>query len=108
MVILAAGQGTRMRSKLPKVLHQVAGLPMIAYAVEACRAVRAKRTLVIVGYQAERVREALAGEAVEFVHQGEQRGTGHALLQTREALSGFDGDLLVLSGDTPLLTAETL
>ncbi len=107
-VILAAGQGTRMRSKLPKVLHQVAGLPMIAYVVEACRAVRAKRTLVIVGYQAERVREALAGEAVEFIHQGEQRGTGHALLQTREALSGFDGDLLVLSGDTPLLTAKTL
>jgi len=107
-VILAAGQGTRMRSKLPKVLHQVAGLPMIAYAVEACRAVRAKRTLVIVGYQAERVREALAGEAVEFVHQGEQRGTGHAILQAEEALSGFDGDLLVLSGDTPLLTGKTL
>ncbi len=107
-VILAAGQGTRMRSKLPKVLHQVAGLPMIAYAVEACRAVLAKRTLVIVGYQAERVREALAGEAVEFVLQREQQGTGHALLQTQEALSGFDGDLLVLSGDTPLLTGKTL
>jgi len=107
-VILAAGQGTRMRSKLPKVLHQVAGLPMIAYVVEACRAVRAKRTLVIVGHQAERVREALAGEAVEFIPQREQRGTGHALLQTEEALSGFDGDLLVLSGDTPLLTPQTL
>ncbi len=107
-VILAAGHGTRMRSKLPKVLHQVAGLPMIAYVVEACRALRAKRTLVIVGYEAERVREALGGEAIEFVPQQEQRGTGHALLQTEEALSGFDGDLLVLSGDTPLLTAETL
>ncbi len=107
-MILAAGQGTRMRSKLPKVLHQVAGLPMIAYVVEACRTVRAKRTLVIVGYQAERVREALAGEAVEFVHQEELRGTGHALLQAEEALSGFDGDLLVLSGDTPLVTPKTL
>ncbi len=107
-VILAAGQGTRMRSKLPKVLHQVAGLPMIAYAVEACRAVQPKRTLVVVGFQAERVREALAGDAVEFVRQAEQRGTGHALLQAEEALSGFDGDLLVLSGDTPLLTPKTL
>ena len=107
-VILAAGQGTRMRSKLPKVAHPVAGLPMIAYVVEACRAVRAKRTLVIVGYQAERVREALAGEAIEFILQQEHRGTGHALLQTEQALSGFDGDLLVLSGDTPLLTPTTL
>ena len=71
-VILAAGQGIRMRSKLPKVLHPVAGLPMIAYVVEACRAVRAKRTLVIVGYQAERVQEALAGEEVEFVLQRER------------------------------------
>ncbi|MGH7410720.1 MAG: NTP transferase domain-containing protein, partial [Candidatus Methylomirabilis sp.] len=84
-VILAAGQGTRMRSKLPKVAHQVAGLPMIAYVMEACRALQAKRTLVIVGYQAERVREALAGEAIEFVQQPEQRGTGHALLQTEQA-----------------------
>ena len=107
-VILAAGQGTRMRSRLPKVVHQVAGLPMIAYVVEACRGVAAKRTLVIVGYQAERVQAALAGEAIEFVPQREQRGTGHALLQTQEALSGFDGDLLVLSGDTPLLTPKTL
>ncbi len=107
-VILAAGQGIRMRSKLPKVLHPVAGLPMIAYVVQACRAVRAKRTLVIVGYQAERVQEALAGEEVEFVLQRQQHGTGHALLQTQEALSGFDGDLLVLSGDTPLLTPATL
>jgi len=107
-VILAAGQGTRMRSKLPKVAHQVAGLPMIAYVLEACRTLRAKRTLVVVGYQAERVREALAGEAIEFVLQQEQRGTGHALLQTRQALSGFDGNLLILSGDTPLLTSKTL
>ncbi|MGB4782845.1 bifunctional UDP-N-acetylglucosamine diphosphorylase/glucosamine-1-phosphate N-acetyltransferase GlmU, partial [Candidatus Methylomirabilis sp.] len=107
-IILAAGQGTRMRSKLPKVAHQVAGLPMIAYVVEACRPFRAKRTLVIVGYQADKVREALAGEIVEFVHQPEQHGTAHALLQAHEALAGFDGDLLVVSGDTPLLTSATL
>src|SRR5574337_1460464 len=107
-VILAAGQGTRMRSKLPKVTHLVAGMPMIAYVVEACRSFRAKRTLVIVGYQADSVEEALAGEAVEFVCQPEQRGTAHALLHTREALTGFDGDLLVVSGDTPLLTSATL
>jgi len=107
-VILAAGQGTRMRSKLPKVVHPVAGLPMIAYVVEACRPFMAKRTLVIVGYQADRVREALAGEAVEFVSQPNQQGTAHALLHAQEALTGFDGDLLVVSGDTPLLTSATL
>jgi bifunctional UDP-N-acetylglucosamine pyrophosphorylase/glucosamine-1-phosphate N-acetyltransferase len=107
-VILAAGQGTRMRSKLPKVVHPVAGLPMIAYVVEACRSLQAKRIIVITGHQADRVREVLAGEVVEFVHQPEQHGTAHALLQTREALTGFDGDLLVVSGDTPLLTAQTL
>src|SRR5574337_1510550 len=107
-VILAAGQGTRMRSKLPKVLHPVAGLPMIAYVIEACRPLQAKRTLVITGHQADRVKEELAGEAIEFVCQPEQHGTAHALLQAREALAGFDGDLLVVSGDTPLLTSATL
>ncbi|CBE69040.1 MAG: bifunctional UDP-N-acetylglucosamine diphosphorylase/glucosamine-1-phosphate N-acetyltransferase GlmU [Candidatus Methylomirabilis oxygeniifera] len=107
-VILAAGQGTRMRSKLPKVVHPVAGLPMITYVVEACRSLQAKRTLVITGHQADRVREAMAGEVTEFVHQPEQHGTAHALLQAHEALAGFDGDLLVVSGDTPLLTSQTL
>ncbi|NJD67382.1 MAG: bifunctional UDP-N-acetylglucosamine diphosphorylase/glucosamine-1-phosphate N-acetyltransferase GlmU [candidate division NC10 bacterium] len=107
-VILAAGQGTRMRSKLPKVLHPVAGLPMIAYVIEACRPLQAKRTLVIGGHQAERVKQALAGEAVEFVYQPEQRGTAHALLHTQDALAGFNGDLLVVSGDTPLLATQTL
>jgi bifunctional UDP-N-acetylglucosamine pyrophosphorylase / glucosamine-1-phosphate N-acetyltransferase len=107
-VILAAGQGTRMRSNLPKVLHPVAGLPMIAYVVEACRSIQAKRILVITGHQADRVREALGAEAVEFVSQPHQGGTAHALLQAREALTGFDGDLLVLAGDTPLLTSQTL
>jgi bifunctional UDP-N-acetylglucosamine pyrophosphorylase/glucosamine-1-phosphate N-acetyltransferase len=107
-VILAAGQGTRMRSKLPKVIHPLAGLPMIAYVVDVCRAVRAKRTVVIVGYQAERVRAALEGEPAEFIVQEEQRGTGHALQQVEAAFSGFEGDLLVLPGDAPLLTAATL
>ncbi|HWQ69960.1 MAG TPA: bifunctional UDP-N-acetylglucosamine diphosphorylase/glucosamine-1-phosphate N-acetyltransferase GlmU [Patescibacteria group bacterium] len=107
-VILAAGQGTRMRSKLPKVVHPVAGLPMIAYVVEACRSLQAKRILVITGHQADRVREALGAEAVEFVSQPHQGGTAHALLQAHETLTGFDGDLLVVSGDTPLLTSQTL
>lgn len=107
-VILAAGQGTRMRSKLPKVVHPVAGLPMIAYVVEACRSLQAKRILVITGHQADRVREALGAEAVEFVSQPHQGGTAHALLQAQETLTGFDGDLLVVAGDTPLLTSQTL
>jgi bifunctional UDP-N-acetylglucosamine pyrophosphorylase/glucosamine-1-phosphate N-acetyltransferase len=107
-ILLAAGQGTRMRSTLPKVVQPVAGVPMIISVIEACRPLRAKRTLVVVGYQADRVREVLAGEPVEFVLQADQRGTGHAVLQAEPALSGFDGHLLVLSGDTPLLTSATL
>lgn len=104
--ILAAGQGKRMRSKLVKVLHPLAGEPMIRYVVDLCEGLPLKRVLVIVGYQAEKVKEALAGRNVEFVIQEKLLGTAHALLQTEEALQGFEGDLLVLSGDTPLLQEE--
>ncbi len=102
-VVMAAGQGTRMRSNLVKVLHPLNGLPMAGHVLELCRRLGAKRTLVIVGHQAERVREALAEYPVEFILQAEQRGTAHAILQTEEALRGYPGDVLVLSGDVPLL-----
>ena len=104
-IVMAAGQGTRMRSGLVKVLHPLNGLPMICHVLELCRRLGIKRTLVIIGYQAGRVREALASLAsgVEFIHQAEQRGTAHAVLQAEVALQGFDGNLLVLSGDVPLL-----
>lgn len=105
-IVMAAGQGTRMRSKLVKVLHPLNGLPMVCYVLELCRRLGVKRTLVVIGHQAERMREALAplASGVEFVLQAEQRGTAHAVLQAESALQGFDGDVLVLSGDVPLLS----
>ena len=105
-IIMAAGQGTRMRSDLVKVLHPLNGLPMVCHVLEVCRRLGVKRTLLVVGHQAERVRETLAPlvSGVEFIHQVEQRGTAHAVLQAEPALQGFDGNVLVLSGDVPLLS----
>ena len=106
-VILAAGEGTRMRSRMAKVLHPILGRPMVTYPVDLCLRLGVKRVLVVVAYQAEEVKAALAGRSVEFIHQGEPKGTAHAVLQTEETLRGFEGNLLVLTGDTPLLRAET-
>jgi bifunctional UDP-N-acetylglucosamine pyrophosphorylase/glucosamine-1-phosphate N-acetyltransferase len=103
-VVIAAGQGTRMRSDLPKILHPLGGLPMAGHILEVCRRLGVKRTLVVIGHQAERVREALAAYPVEFALQEEQRGTAHAVLQTEAALQGFAGDVLVVNGDVPLLS----
>ncbi len=103
-VVIAAGQGTRMRSDLPKVVHPLGGLPMVGHVLEACRRLGVKRTLVVIGHQAERAREVLATYPVEFILQPEQRGTAHAVLHTETALQGFGGDILVLNGDVPLLS----
>ncbi len=103
-IVMAAGQGTRMRSDLVKILHPLNGLPMVGHVMELCRRLGVKRTLVVVGHQAERVREALAEFPVEFVLQAEQRGTAHAVLQAETALQGFRGDVLVMNGDVPLLS----
>ncbi len=110
VVILAAGRGTRMRSALPKVLHPVGQAPMLAHVLAAAAALGAERVAVVTGHGAEAV-----GAAAQAHHPGalvalqaEQRGTAHAVMAAREALAGFDGDLLVLYGDTPLLRAETL
>ena len=97
-----------MRSKVAKVLHPLGGEPMVAYVVETCRQLSLSRILVVVGYQEDKVREALAGFSVECVTQKEQKGTGHALLQAEELLHDFQGLLLVLNGDVPLLLPETL
>jgi bifunctional UDP-N-acetylglucosamine pyrophosphorylase/glucosamine-1-phosphate N-acetyltransferase len=107
VVILAAGQGTRMKSSLAKVLHPLAGRPMLGFPLAAAEALAPERVVVVVGRDAERVQQTFAGRAV-FALQSEQRGTGHALLQAERALEGFEGDLLVLYGDTPLLRAESL
>jgi bifunctional UDP-N-acetylglucosamine pyrophosphorylase/glucosamine-1-phosphate N-acetyltransferase len=106
-LILAAGRGTRLKSRIPKVLHQVGGRPMLAYPLEAAAVLGAKRCLVVVGYGADEVEEHFAGSA-EFVLQADQRGTGHAVALCRPPLGSFEGDLLILYGDTPLLRGETL
>lgn len=105
-VVLAAGLGTRMRSQLAKVLHPLVGRPMLAHVVAAAREV-AKEIVVVVHHQAEAVATAVAAPDVRFVSQGSPKGTGHALRAAVEAIEG-SGTLLVLSGDTPLLTADTL
>lgn len=106
-VILAAGKGTRMKSSLPKVLHSVGGKPMLRHVMEAARGAGAARTVVVVGFGGEQVAEAM-GQGAEYVTQAEQLGTGHAVMQTKDCLRGFNGTLLLLCGDTPLLTSATL
>jgi bifunctional UDP-N-acetylglucosamine pyrophosphorylase/glucosamine-1-phosphate N-acetyltransferase len=107
-LVLAAGQGTRMNSDLPKVLHPMAGRPLIAHVLAALADLGVGRTLVVIGHQRERVRAAFAGAELEWVVQAEQRGTGHAVLMAGPALEEFRGTLLVVCGDTPLLRAPVL
>lgn len=108
-VILAAGKSTRMKSSVPKVLHEVGGRPMIEHVLDAARAAGVERMIVVVGHRAELVREALARHLdLEFVLQAEQKGTGHAVMVCSENLSGHQGPVLVLAGDTPLIRSESL
>jgi bifunctional UDP-N-acetylglucosamine pyrophosphorylase/glucosamine-1-phosphate N-acetyltransferase len=107
VVILAAGQGTRMRSALPKVLHPVVGKAMIRYSVENAAALTSRPPVVVIGVGADAVRAEL-GDGVEYVVQAEQLGTGHAVAQARRALEGRVGAVLVCYSDMPLLRLETL
>jgi len=106
-VVLAAGKGTRMKSALPKVLHRVCGKPMLQHVLDAADAAGAKRNIVVTGFGGDEVRAAL-GDRAEFVTQEEQLGTGHAVLQAKPLLQGEAGTIMVLCGDTPLLTGELL
>lgn len=108
-VILAAGQGTRMQSDLPKVLMPVMGRPMLSYVLDQALALTPQKTIVVVGYKAEQVKNAFehVGD-IEWVIQTEQRGTGHAVQAAKNALDGFLGDVLVLYGDVPLIRCDTL
>jgi bifunctional UDP-N-acetylglucosamine pyrophosphorylase/glucosamine-1-phosphate N-acetyltransferase len=109
VAILAAGRGTRMKSDLPKVLHSLGGRSLVERALDSCKSIDISRRIVIVGYQADKIRQALNHlEGIEFVEQTEQLGTGHAIQQLLTHLQGFGGDLLVLNGDVPLLRSETL
>ena len=106
-VILAAGKGTRMKSTLPKVLHHIGGKSMVQQVMNAADMAGAKRKVVVVGFGAESVETALGSQA-EYVVQQEQLGTGHAVMQASGKLQDFEGTVMVLCGDTPLLQGETL
>ena len=109
IAVLAAGKGTRMRSALPKVLHRLSGLTLLENVLASTASVSPSRQIVIVGYGADQVKDALAHRSqLEFVEQSEQLGTGHAVQQLIPALVGFEGNLLVLNGDVPLLKPETI
>ena len=109
LVVLAAGKGTRMKSRLPKVLHSAAGLPLIEHVLRTAGRMSPASIVIVVGHQADAVRAALQARTdITFVLQERQLGTGHALLQTEAALAGASGIVILLSGDVPLLRAETL
>jgi len=111
-IVLAAGKGTRMKTRSAKVLHEVCGRPLVYYPVKRALEAGADPVVVVVGHQAEEVeavlRAHLPGAPLRFAVQKEQLGTAHAVLSARPGLRGFDGEVLILSGDTPLITLETL
>jgi bifunctional UDP-N-acetylglucosamine pyrophosphorylase/glucosamine-1-phosphate N-acetyltransferase len=108
IVILAAGKGTRLKSRRPKVLHEIGGRPLLAHVVAAAsKVVPADNIFAIIGYEADKVRAELESSGIGFVLQREQRGTGHAMMEAAAALKGFE-HVLVLSGDVPLITEETI
>ena len=98
-VILAAGKGTRMKSALPKVLHKVGGKPMVQHVLDAAKEAGTTRNVIVIGFGGEKVKETI-GEQAEIVVQAEQLGTGHAVRQAEGVLSGVEGTVLVLCGDT--------
>jgi bifunctional UDP-N-acetylglucosamine pyrophosphorylase/glucosamine-1-phosphate N-acetyltransferase len=108
-IILAAGKGTRMKSDLVKVLHPILGLPMLSYTIYlSLHHIKAEKTIVVVGHQADQIKERFQTPQINFVLQREQLGTGHAVLQALPLLQGFTGTALILCGDVPLVKAETL
>lgn len=106
-VILAAGMGTRMKSKMPKVLHTVCGKPLSKWVIDASKAAGADKVCTVVGHKAETVKEVL-GDVCEFALQAEQKGTGHAVMQAIDVIKNSKGEVVILNGDTPLITAETI
>lgn len=108
-IILAAGKSTRMKSALPKVLHEVCGRPMVEYVLDAARAAGVTQIVAVVGHRADLVQTELSRHSdVTFALQSEQKGTGHAVMMCREQLAAHEGPVLVLAGDTPLLRSESL
>ena len=107
-IVLAAGLGKRMQSDLPKVLHPALGRPLLGHVLDAVQGASITRVVVVVGHQAERVQQAFAGRELGWALQVPQLGTAHAVQQAASHFRGYDGDVVVLCGDTPLLTARTL
>lgn len=109
VIIMAAGKGTRMKSDLPKVLHKLAERPLLSYVIETARKIGPERIVVVTGHRREMIIEAFGKEKdITFALQSPQLGTGHAVICAEEAMKGFDGDVITLSGDVPLLTHKTL
>ncbi|MBF0296702.1 MAG: bifunctional UDP-N-acetylglucosamine diphosphorylase/glucosamine-1-phosphate N-acetyltransferase GlmU [Magnetococcales bacterium] len=108
VLVLAAGQGTRMRSRLPKVLHRLAGRPLLWHILRAVRGLRPERLAVVTGFGAELVEQELAAPDIHWVRQEERRGTGHAVMCALSVLEGLSGDLLILNGDHPLVETGVL
>lgn len=108
VILLAAGLGKRMRSSLPKVLHCLGGKPILSYGLRTVRSLDPAKIVVVVGYRAEEVKKSLGDDPIVWIHQEEQLGSGHAVLCTQRELEEYPGDLLILSGDVPFITAETL
>ena len=106
-VILAAGQGTRMKSKLYKVLHPVCGKPMVQHVVDQVKKLNIQEMVTVIGHGAEKVKGQL-GEESHYALQAEQLGTAHAVMQAQESLEGKEGITIVVCGDTPLIKAETM
>jgi len=108
-IVLAAGKGIRMKSAIPKVLHEVGGLPMVQYPLEIVHAMKASSIVMVVGHEADQVKERFkAFPKLEYAVQAKQLGSAHAVLCAQKALKGFEGDVVILSGDVPLVTRETV
>lgn len=107
-IILAAGKGKRMKSDLAKVLHPLCGKPMLTYSVDVARAVGVGKIAVVIGHQADVIRDSFSEQGLIFVEQHEQLGTGHAVLQAKNTFRNFNGTILILCGDVPLLRPSTV
>ncbi len=107
-IILAAGKGTRMKSDIAKVLHTLNGEPLLAWPLRAARAAGSTRIIVVIGHQGEKIREQFPDPELIFVEQKELLGTGHAVLQAKEAFQGKNEEIVILCGDVPLIKPETI
>lgn len=107
-MILAAGKGTRMKSDLPKVLHEIQGKPLLRYVLDKAEGAGAKKIIVVIGHQAQMIQDRFADCGCVFVRQEPQLGTGHAVLRAKAELAGYQGMTVIMCGDVPLLKPETI